>query len=58
MYIDTASGEINWCQARLGNTQGVRIVYTAIVCWHFHTYCTGKIFGSHGWPRYNGVCVI
>jgi len=23
------------------------IVYSAIVCWHFHTYCSGKIFGSH-----------
>jgi len=23
------------------------IVYTAIVCWHFHTHYTGKIFGSH-----------
>ena len=50
--IDTASGEINWW---LGNTQGLCIVYTAIVCWYFHTYYTGKIFGRQ---RYNGVRVI
>jgi len=25
----------------------VCIVYTAIICWHFHTHYTGKIFGSH-----------
>ena len=24
----------------------------------FHTYYTGKIFGSHGRPRYNGVRVL
>jgi len=23
------------------------IVYNAIVCWYFHTYYIGKIFGSH-----------
>jgi len=23
------------------------IVYTAIVCWHFHTVYRKKIFGSH-----------
>ena len=32
-------GEINWCQTCLGNT--------AIVCQHFHTQYTGKIFVSH-----------
>ena len=40
--VDTTPGKINWCQTRLGNTQGVGISQfalcnTAIVCWHFHT---------------------
>ena len=57
-------GKINLGQTRLGNTQWVRfftacIVYITIVCWRFHTYYTGKIFGSLTvtellWsPRYN-----
>ena len=32
----------------LGNTIFTAcIIYTAIVCWHFHTQYTGTIFGSH-----------
>jgi len=32
----------------------VYIVYTAIVCWHFHTLYWNKYLGATPRPRYNG----
>ena len=39
---------LDWSFSVVGSTTFTAcIVYTAIVCWHFHIQYTGKIFGSH-----------